>query len=102
VAWYGPVKGPVSEIQPHTPVERAATLHCPLLGLYGGQDKSISQVDVRQAASNARDAGHVVDIVVFPDAGHGFHADYRNSYNQADAEKGWAMMLDWFRKNGVA
>ena len=102
VAWYGPVKGPVSEIQPHTPAEEAATLHCPLLGLYGGQDKSISPADVQAAARAAVDAGHEVNIVVFPDAGHGFHADYRDSYNQADAEKGWALMLDWFRKHGVA
>ncbi len=102
VAWYGPVKGPVSEIQPHTPTELAASLHCPLLGLYGGKDTSISQADVQVAAHNATDAGHQVNIVVFPDAGHGFHADYRESYNQADAEKGWALMLDWFRKNGVA
>ena len=102
VAWYGPVKGPVSEIQPHTPTEEAATLHCPLLGLYGGKDSSISQADVQQATQNARDAGHVVDIVVFPDAGHGFHADYRDSYNKTDAEKGWALMLDWFKKYGVA
>jgi carboxymethylenebutenolidase len=102
VAWYGPVKGPVSEIQPHTPTEAAAALRCPLLGLYGGQDPSIAQADVRIAARNATDAGHVVDIVVFPDAGHGFHADYRDSYNQVDAEKGWALMLEWFRKYGVA
>jgi carboxymethylenebutenolidase len=57
---------------------------------------------VKVAAQNAIDAGHQVDIVVFPDAGHGFHADYRDSYNQADAEKGWSLMLDWFRQHGVA
>jgi carboxymethylenebutenolidase len=102
VAWYGPVKGPVSEIQPHTPTDEASTLQCPLLGLYGGQDTSISPADVQAAARIATDAGHQVDIVVFPDAGHGFHADYRDSYNPADAEKGWALMLDWFRKHGVA
>ena len=102
VAWYGPVKGPVSVIQPHTPTELAATLHCPLLGLYGGKDPSIAPADVKAAAQIAIAAGHQVDIVVFPDAGHGFHADYRDSYNKADAEKGWALMLDWFRKHGVA
>jgi carboxymethylenebutenolidase len=102
VAWYGPVKGPVSVIQPHTPTELAASLHCPLLGLYGGKDPSISPSDVKIAAQDAINAGHHVDIVVFPDAGHGFHADYRDSYNKADAEKGWALMLDWFRKHGVA
>ena len=102
VAWYGPVKGPVSEIQPHTPTDEAAALHCPLLGLYGGKDSSIHPADVHAAAQVARDAGHSVDIIVFDDAGHGFHADYRATYNQAAAEKGWADMLDWFKKHGVA
>jgi len=39
---------------------------------------------------------------VFMDAGHGFFADYRPSYNEKDAQAGWAELLAWFRKNGVA
>jgi carboxymethylenebutenolidase len=39
---------------------------------------------------------------VFPNAGHGFHADYRASYNQQAAEQGWQDMLAWFKKYGVA
>jgi carboxymethylenebutenolidase len=102
VAWYGPVTGPTSPIQPHTPLDRASGLHCPLLGLYGGQDKSINQTDVGEAADRAREAGHTVKIHVFPDAGHGFHADYRESYHKADAESGWVEALDWFKHYGVA
>ena len=102
VAWYGPVKGPVSTIQPHTPMEEAASLRCPLLGLYGAKDASISPADVHAAAQVAIDAGHMVNIVVFPDAGHGFHADYRATYAKPAAEAGWADMLAWFKKFGVA
>ncbi len=102
VAWYGPVTGQTSSIQPHTPLDRAAGLRCPLLGLYGGEDKSISQKDVGEAADRAREAGHTVSIKVFADAGHGFHADYRDSYNKADAEAGWADALAWFKQYGVA
>jgi carboxymethylenebutenolidase len=101
VAWYGPVTGPTSPIQPHTPMDRAAGLRCPLLGLYGGQDKSISQADVSAAADRAREAGHMVQIKVFADAGHGFHADYRDSYNKTDAEAGWNEALAWFKRYGV-
>jgi carboxymethylenebutenolidase len=43
-----------------------------------------------------------VHIHVFPDAGHGFHADYRDSYNKADAESGWAEALAWFKQYGIA
>ncbi len=102
VAWYGPVGGPVSDIQPRTAADVAAELKCPLLGLYGGQDASIKPADVEAAAARARAAGKTVEVVVFPDAGHGFHADYRPSYNAADARDGWARMLAWFKQHGVA
>jgi len=101
VAWYGPVLGPTSPIQPHNPLDVADQLKCPLLGLYGGQDTGIRQADVRAAAEKARAAGKTVEIVVYPDAPHGFHADYRPSYRAADAADGWQRMLAWFERYGV-
>ena len=101
VAWYGPVDTPDTPIQPHSPLDLAGTLHCPLLGLYGGQDTSIAPEDVATAASRARAAGGVVDLVIFPQAPHGFHADYRPSYRKADAEAGWERAIAWFREHGV-
>jgi carboxymethylenebutenolidase len=102
VAWYGPVMGPTSEIQPKNAMDVAAELKCPLLGLYGGQDQGVKVADVQAAAAKARAAGKTVEIVVFPDAPHGFHADYRPSYRPADAAEGWKRMQDWFRQHGVA
>ncbi len=101
VAWYGPVDTPDTPIQPHSPLDLAGLLHCPLLGLYGGQDGSIAEEDVATAASRARAAGATVEIVVFPDAPHGFHADYRPSYRKADAEAGWDKAVAWLREHGV-
>jgi carboxymethylenebutenolidase len=100
-AWYGPMASPTSAIQPHNPADVADQLKCPLLGLYGAQDSGIRVSDVQTAAELAKAAGKIVDIVVYPDAGHGFHADYRPSYVAADAADGWARMLAWFRKYGV-
>ncbi len=102
VAWYGPVTGPTSDIQPKTPTDLAADLHAPLLGLYGGKDGNIKVADVQAAAAKARAAGQTVEVVVYPDAPHGFHADYRPSYRAEDAADGWRRMLAWFRKYGVA
>ena len=101
VAWYGPVKGNPSPIQPTNPSDIAADLKAPLLGMYGGQDAGIAVPDVQAAAAKAKAAGKTVEIVVFPDAPHGFHADYRPSYRKADAEDGWNRMLAWFKKYGV-
>ena len=102
VAWYGPVKGATSDIQPKTATDVAPNLNAPLLGLYGGQDTGIAVPDVETAATLARTAGKTVEIKLYGDAPHGFNADYRPSYKKADAEDGWARMLAWFKKYGVA
>lgn len=101
VAWYGPVQGQPSAIQPQTPTDMAGELRCPLLGLYGGQDTGIPVDSVRAAEAKAKAAGKQVEIVVYPDAPHGFHADYRPSYRKETAEDGWRRMLAWFKQNGV-
>ena len=98
VAWYGPVGGTPSSIQPHNAADVATELKAPLLGLYGGQDAGIPVAEVQAAAAKAANAGKTVQIHVFDDAPHGFHADYRPSYRKADAEAGWQEMLRWFSK----
>ena len=102
VAFYGPVTGPTSDIQPKTPLDLANALKCPLLGLYGGADDSIKQSDVQEAAARARRAGQTVEIEVFPGAPHGFHADYRATYDKPAAEAAWAKAMAWFKDHGVA
>ncbi len=101
VAWYGPLDGKTSPIQPKTVLDLVGDLKCPLLGLYGGRDQGIPLNQVRQVESDAKQDGKTVEIVVYPDAGHGFNADYRPSYAPADAADGWARMLAWFRRYGV-
>ena len=101
VAFYGPVLGPRTDIQPHTPTDVAAQLHAPLLGLYGGQDANIRPADVEAAAARARAAGKTVELVIYPEAPHGFHADYRPSFRPTDASDAWARMLAWFKRYGV-
>jgi carboxymethylenebutenolidase len=97
VAWYGKAATPATALQPLRPVDVADALQCPVLGLYGGRDASIpvETLDPLRAAPRA-------EIVVYPDAGHGFFADYRPSYNPAAAQDGWQRLIHWFRENGVA
>ncbi|MBO9715012.1 dienelactone hydrolase family protein [Sphingomonas sp.] len=93
VAWYGRLGGLV---------ERVGELKAPVLGLYGGQDQGIPVTDqdaMRAALKAANKTGS--DLVTYADAQHGFHADYRPSYNEADARDGWARMLAHFKANGV-
>ncbi len=104
VAWYGrmvPPAGASEDSKHYWPVQRAAHLHAPVLGLYGAKDALSQQVPAMEAALKA--AGKAdTRIVVYPDAGHGFHADYRASYVEADAKDGWAKMLAHFAAHGVA
>jgi carboxymethylenebutenolidase len=104
VAWYGKLQPPTTTLQPHTPVDVAGHLHAPVLGLYGGKDTSIPapQVEAMKAAlAKGNAAARASQIVVYPDAGHAFNADYRPSYRRPDAEDGWRRCLDWLVRHGV-
>jgi carboxymethylenebutenolidase len=101
VAWYGPVGGERTEIQPRTATDLAAELNAPLLCLYGGADTGIPVAAVEAARDKAKAAGKSVELVVYPDAPHGFHADYRPSYHEADAKDGWARALAFLKSHGV-
>lgn len=90
-----------SDLTPKNPLDVIPDLKCPMLALYGGADKSIPQelIDKRQAA--CKEAGKNCEAILFPDAPHGFNADYRPSYRAEAAKDGWAKMLAWFKQNDV-
>ena len=100
VAWYGPL---AKNAYPQTPpLELAKDLHAPVLGLYGGLDKGIPQTDVDAMRAALKAAGKTgSEIIVYPDAQHGFLADYRPSYSATASADAWAKALAFFKKNGV-
>jgi carboxymethylenebutenolidase len=105
VAWYGTLATPATELQPRRPVDIAGQLHGPVLGLYGGADTSIplDTVDkMKSALAVGGAAAKASEIVIYPDAPHAFHADYRPSYRPEAAQDGWRRCLDWFKAHGVA
>ena len=101
VAWYGRLDGDRTPLQPKYPVDVAAELKAPVLGLYGGKDQGIPLTDVDKMRAVLKKAGKPSKIVVFPEAPHGFLADYRPSYSAKEAADGWTQCLDWFREHGV-
>ncbi|MDQ0023631.1 carboxymethylenebutenolidase [Variovorax paradoxus] len=104
VAWYGRLVGQPSELTPRHPVDVAANLQAPVLGLYGGKDQGIplDTIDKMKAAlANGTPAAKASSFVVYPEAGHAFHADYRPSYVKSAAEDGWQRATAWFKANGV-
>lgn len=106
VAWYGRLVGQGNELQPKQPVDLVASLQAPVLGQYGGRDGGISVESVEtMRAALAKDgsaAGKKSEIIVYPEAQHGFFADYRPSYRAEDAVPAFARACDWMRQHGVA
>jgi carboxymethylenebutenolidase len=100
VAWYGKLVGEKSLNSPKHPVDVATDLTAPVLGLYAGQDTGISLESVETMRQALRAANAKAEIVVYPDAGHAFNADYRPSYHEESAKDGWQRMLAWFSQYG--
>ena len=104
VAWYGRVVGAQNELTPKNPIDIAGQLNGPVLGLYGEADTGIpldgvAQMKAALAAGNAN--AKASQFVIYKDAPHAFHADYRPSYRKEAAEDGWKRCLAWFKQHGV-
>jgi carboxymethylenebutenolidase len=95
-AWYGRVEGPSG------PLENAAKIKTPILGLYGAKDGGIPVAGLEKMREALKTSGNnQCEIVIYPEAQHGFHADYRPSYSEKDAKDGFSKLLAWFAKNGA-
>jgi carboxymethylenebutenolidase len=106
VAWYGRVAGQATALQPEHPVDLAHRLQAPVLGLYAGRDGGIPldtvermQAALHQAGVSA--AANASQIIIYPEAQHGFYADYRASYRREDAEPAFEAACAWMQRHGV-
>ena len=99
VAWYGPpARGYQTASGPVTGFDVAKDIKIPFLGLYGETDKNPSPEDAKKFIEMLKHHNQNVDMMIYPGAGHGFHADYRPSYNAAAAQDGWKRCVAWFKK----
>jgi carboxymethylenebutenolidase len=105
VAWYGRLVGNATTQTPAHPLALVGQLKAPVLGLYGAADTGIplDTVDkMKVALAQGPAAAKASEFVVYPEAPHAFHADYRGSYRKGPAEDGWQRLLAWLKRNGVA
>ena len=101
VAWYGRLVSESKPLTPKNPIDIAADLKVPVLGLYGASDDGIPVATVEQMRQALKAGNSGSEIIVYPNTPHGFNADYRPSYRKEQAEDGWKHLQDWFKKNGV-
>jgi carboxymethylenebutenolidase len=98
VAWYGPIIRPTNEMTPKMPIDVAANLNVPVLGLYGGADAGIPNDTVEKMNAALKAANKPSTIHLYPDTPHAFHADYRPTYRKSQADDGWKRLQEWFKK----
>ena len=99
VAWYGRVDGERNPLQPKFPLDIAGQLKTPVLGLYGEKDQGIPIADIEKIRKELAKGTSKSQINVYAGAEHGFHADYRPSYQEKAAKEGWTALLAWFKEN---
>jgi carboxymethylenebutenolidase len=102
VAWYGHLIREPTAAMPRSPIDLVPEIKAPVLGLYAGKDTGIPLDHVERMRAALRAANKNSEIVVYPDAQHAFHADYRPSYNEEAAKDGWNRLQAWFKQNGAA
>ncbi len=73
-------------------------LHCPLLGLFGNEDKTPSPAHVDELERLLREYGKEYEFHRYDDAGHGFFAVNRPGYRVAAANDGWERVADFFAR----
>jgi len=100
-AWYGRLEGDKNAMTPKHPLDYAGVLKAPVIGFYGGKDTGISLESIERMRGALKVVGDNSEINVYPEAQHGFNADYRPSYKKDDAEDAWKKMLAWFKRAGV-
>jgi carboxymethylenebutenolidase len=79
-----------------TPIDLTSQISCPVMGNFGGQDANPSTDDVATIDAALTAAGVSHDFKSYPDAGHGFNCDERDSWNEAAAADALARSIAFF------
>jgi carboxymethylenebutenolidase len=90
VVYYGPpITGPAA----------LGRIRAPVLGFYGGMDKSIPVDSVRAMERELRRLGKSVEILIYDDASHAFANPSGQSYNAKDAEDAWTRTIAFYKQH---
>src|SRR3954447_15169182 len=77
-------------------VALAPNLRCPLLGLFGNEDRSPSPEDVDTMEAALKEHGKSYELHRYDGAGHAFFSVDRPSYNLDAAKDGWKQIWSFF------
>lgn len=81
------------------PTDDAANLKGPVLAFFGGKDAFIPAAEVEKFRSALSAAGKAAEVIVYPDADHGFMCDDRPSYHPQHAKEAFPKTVEFFKRN---
>lgn len=99
--WGGRVVMPPESLSPNfpvAPIDYTKDLSCPILGLFGEEDRSPTPEQVAQHESELKKYGKTYEFHMYPDAGHGFFYYNRPNYRQEQAVDGWEKIFAFLEK----
>lgn len=82
--------------RPVPPIDMIADLNCPLLGLFGEEDPNPSPEHAERLQAELDKHGKTYEMRMYPNAGHAFFADYRDSYRPVPAQDMWHRVLTFY------
>ena len=85
--------------QPVAPIDYTRDLSCPLIGLFGNEDKSPSPEQVNQHEAELKRHGKHYEFHRYDGAGHGFFYYDKPAYRQEQAVDGWKKVLAFLEKH---
>jgi len=100
--WGGRVVMPKEDLtpkQPVAPIDYTKELSCPLLGIFGNEDKSPSPEQVNQHEAELKKHGKNYEFHRYDGAGHGFFYYDRPAYRQEQAVDGWKKIFAFLEKH---
>jgi carboxymethylenebutenolidase len=90
----------LTEKRPVAPIDYTKDLSCPLLGLFGEEDRAPSPEQVRQHEEELKKYGKTYEFFMYPGAGHGFfYHDRPAAYRAEAAVDGWKKVLEFFHRH---
>lgn len=74
-----------------------AKIPCPLLGIFGEDDRGIPPQSVREFETSCKAAGKQIDVRIYSHAGHAFMNPHNtNGYRKKDAVDAWKLIEKFF------
>ena len=88
----------LSPNQPVAPIDYTKDLSCPLLGIFGDEDKGPTPEQVNQHELELKKLDKTYEFYRYPNAGHGFFYYHAPIYRQEQAVDGWSKIFAFLEK----